>query len=192
MATPTASNVIVGKPLATGGVLVAPPGTALPTDASTALAAGFVATGYIGEDGVTQTIGTDTTPVVAWGGDTVRTIQTSHDLTYSFTFLENNALVLKAVYGDDNVTTTAATLSTGTLNAILVNSTELPNKEYALEVKDGDALVRVVIPDGQITEVGDVVYSHSEAIAYEVTIKCYPDASGNKAYIYTDDGVYSA
>lgn len=189
MAAPTAANVIVGKPLATGGVLVAPKGTALPTDTAAAPNVAFIGTGYIGEDGVTQTIGTDTTDVVAWGGDTVRTVQTSHTLTYQFAFLETNPEVLKLVYGDSNVTVTAATVTLGTRTATLVNSATLPRKSYVLEIKDGNAKVRVVIPDGQITEVGDVTYVHSDALKYEVTITCYPDATGNKAYIYSDDGV---
>ena len=194
MATPTAAKVIVGKPLATGGVMVAPKGTALPTGAtaaSVALDALFLGTGYISEDGVTQSIGTDTTDVVAWGGDTVRVIQTTHSLTYQFSFLETNAEVLKLVYGDTNVSVSAATSSAGTRVATLVNSKTLPHKSYALEVKDGEAKVRVVIPDGQITAVGDVTYVHSDAIKYDVTITCYPDSTGNKAYIYTDDGVFS-
>lgn len=194
MAAPTAANVIVGKPLATGGVMVAPKGTTLPTGATAAtvtLDAAFVGTGYISEDGVTQSIGTDTTDIVAWGGDTVRVIQTTHALTYQFSFLETNSDVLKLVYGDENVSVTAATSSAGTRIATLINSKTLPHKAYALEIKDGDAKVRIAIPDGQITTVGDVTYVHSDAIKYDVTITCYPDDSGNKAYLYTDDGVFS-
>ena len=49
-----ASNVSVGKPLASGAIFVAPSGTTAPTDAKTALAATFKCVGYISEDGVTK------------------------------------------------------------------------------------------------------------------------------------------
>ena len=35
-----------------------------------------------------------------------------------------------------------------------------------------------------MTERGDVVYKNDEAIGYEVTITCYPDQNGVKAYKY--------
>ena len=50
------ANVVAGKPLAAGGVWIAPLGTALPTDETTALNAAFKSAGYIGEDGLTETI----------------------------------------------------------------------------------------------------------------------------------------
>lgn len=180
MAAPTAANVRVALPLATGAVLAGPIGTAIPTNATTAPNAALLATGWVGESGVTETISADTTNVVAWGGDTVRTIQTSHDLTYKLTFLETNDLVLKEVYGQENVTVTSGAL------AVLINSRPLPHRVYVIEVKDGDRRGRIVIPDGQITARGDVVYVHTDAVKYEVTITAYPDTSGNKAYIYWD------
>lgn len=183
--------VLAGKPLATGGVLVAPLATALPTTAVAAPNVAFVAAGYIGEDGLTETIGRTTEKVKSWGGDIVRVLQTEMSVTYQFTFLESvNTTVLETVYGDDNVTVTAGGVSTGTLRAIEINSAELPHKEFIFEVKDGLARVRIVVPDGQITEVGDITYSDGEVIGYQVTIEAFADASGNQAYKYIDDGVF--
>jgi hypothetical protein len=36
------------------------------------------------------------------------------------------------------------------------------------------------------------VFVHTDAVKYEVTVTCYPDAEGNKAYLYTDDGQLAA
>jgi hypothetical protein len=186
------SNVVAGKPLSTGGILIAPIGTTLPTTVSAAPHASFVSAGYIGEDGVTETDGRSTEKIRAWGGDTVKVNQTEHTLTYQFTFIEAlNADVLKAVYGTANVTTTAATASTGTLQAVKITGEVLPHKSYIFEIKDGDAKIRIVIPDGQITEVGERTFSDAAAVGYTVTVECFPDATGGKAYQYTDDGVKS-
>lgn len=191
MPAPNSNKVRVGKPMATGGFLIADLGTALPSGPSAATATldtAFEATGYVGEDGVTQTIGRDTQPIVAWGGDEVRIVQTTHSASYKLTFLEMTETTLKAVFGDDNVTVNEATTTLGERITALVNNKELPRKAFVIEIKDGDAKIRIVIPVGQITEVGDVNLVHTDAIKFEVTISCYPDDAGNKAYLYCDDG----
>lgn len=190
----TAANVLAGKPLATGGVLVAPLGSTLPTDAETALDAAFKSAGYIGEEGLTETTERSTEKVKAWGGDTVKVLQTDFSATYAFTFLESlNSDVLKTVYGDDNVVTTAATSSSGTLHAVKINSDTLPHKTFVFEVKDGDARIRIAVPDGQITEVGEVTYSDGEVIGYQVTVEAFRDPTlGANAIKYLDDGKPSA
>jgi hypothetical protein len=187
----SAANVVAGVPLATGGVLIGDLTAAEPSTAVSALT-GFTAAGYIGEDGVTETNERSTDRIRAWGGDTVKVVQTEHNVTYQFTFLETlNAEVLKAVYGEDNVTTTAATVSTGTLHEVQINSSTLPHKSYVFEVKDGDAKIRIYVPDGQITEVGEITYSDSEVIGYQVTVEAFADELGNKAYKFLDNGIFA-
>lgn len=187
----SAAKVVAGVPLATGGVLLGALTATAPTTAVSTLT-GFSAAGYIGEDGVTETNERSTDRIRAWGGDTVKVVQTEHNVTYQFTFLETlNADVLKAVYGEDNVTTTAATVSTGTLHEVAINSSTLPHQSYVFEVKDGDAKIRIYVPDGQITEVGDITYSDSEVIGYQVTVEAFADELGNKAYKFLDDGVFA-
>jgi hypothetical protein len=184
------ANVLAGKPLATGGVLVAPTGTAAPTDATAALNASFKALGYVGEDGLTEAAERSTDKIKAWGGDVVKVVQTDYAVTYTFTLIETlNADVLKTVYGADNVTTTAATASTGTLHAVKLNSETLPRQAFVFEVKDGDARIRIYVPQGQITEVGEVTYSDEDLVAYEVTVEAFRDADLDaNALKYIDDG----
>lgn len=164
----------------TGAALVAPLETVLPTDATTALPAAHVDTGYIHEDGVTQAIGTEMSDIKAWqNGDVVRKIQTAHDLTFQFTMIETNATTLKVYYAD----------KTATATAVKVTAAQSERSVWVLEVNDGDHTIRVVLPDAQVTERGDVTYKTDEAIGYNITLTAYADADGVKAYIYLDDGV---
>ena len=190
--TNTVSNVVSGKPLSTGGVLIAPLATALPTAPSTTPNVAFLSAGYIGEDGVTEGGDRSVEKIKAWGGDVVKIVQTEHSLTYQFTFIEAlNSTVLEAVYGEDRVTVTPATISTGTIHAVEVTSDVQIHHSFIFEIKDGLAKIRIVVPDGQITEVGEITYTDADVIGYQVTVECFPDSSGVKAYKYLDDGVFS-
>lgn len=176
--TQVAGNVRVGV---TGGIYVAPAATALPTTPSAALDGAFTEVGYLNEDGVTESQGTETNDIRAWqNGDVVRKVQTSHDLTYAFTLLETNPTSLELFYGnyDDGG---------GAGPAVVEITGEQPDhNSYVLQVIDGDDLIRIVIPDGQVTERGDVVYQNGDAITRPVTITCFPDADGVKAYQYLE------
>jgi len=50
-------------------------------------------------------------------------------------------------------------------------------QSFILDVVDGAELLRTYIPQGEVTEVGDVVYASGSAIGYEVTITAYPDTT---------------
>ena len=169
----TVSNVTAGKPKVGGAVFRAALGSTLPTDATTALDAAFKSLGYCSEDGVTNSNSPDSTDIKAWGGDTVLNIQESKDDTWQFT-------LLKAVYNDSNVSGTLATGITVTANA-----TESETASWAIDMvlRDG-AVKRVVIPNGKISEVGDVQYTDSDAVGYEITITAMPDTAGNTHYVY--------
>ena len=186
-------NVVAGKPLATGGILSGPLGTALPTDASTAPNVAITGVGYISDDGVSESMNRETDKIKAWGGDVVKIVQSEHSVTYQYTMIEAaRAEVNREVYGEPNVTATVATTTHGNLLAIKVTAEQLPHRVRVIEIKDGDARVRIVLPDSQITEVGDITYQDAAIIAYPVTVEAFPDASGVKAYKYTDDGKKAA
>ena len=186
-------NVIAGKPLATGGLLSGPLLSPLPTDTVAAVDAAIVGVGYISDDGVSESMNRETDKIKAWGGDVVKIVQSEHSVTYQYTMIEAaRAEVNREVYGEPNVTATGATTTHGNQLAIKVTAEQLPHRVRVIEIKDGDARVRIVLPDSQITEVGDVTYQDAAIIAYPVTVEAFPDASGVKAYKYTDDGKKSA
>lgn len=187
------SNVLVAKPLSTGGCLIGPVGTALPTDEKTALTAPIKAVGYLTDAGVTLKDGKSSTKIKAWGGDTARTVSTDHTVTVEFGFLEFlNGDVLKEVYGADNVTITPASATEGERAAIKITGADLPRRVFVFEVKDGDARVRIVLPNAQITDSSDLKFDDGSAVAPQVTVEAYADASGVKAYLYTNNGLKTA
>lgn len=185
-----AGNVVVGKPALAGGVLVAPVGSTLPTDEAAALDAAFVASGYATDDGVSRTEDRNNDTVTGWGGDTIAAIQKSLGVTFKFSFAEYlNALTQKSIYGDANVTATAATTSSGAKLAIQVTSAPAPHKAWVFEIVSGVKKVRIVLPDAQVTDTDDVSYKDDEIAARGVTLTCFPDSSGVYVYEYTNDGV---
>ena len=177
----TAANVTVGKPKVGGAIYVAPLGSTLPTDSTTVLDAAFVCLGYISEDGVTNSNSPESDNVKAWGGDTVLVLQTDRPDSFSLTLLEGlNEDVLKTIYGSSNVTVDAQ----GNIT-VKATADEMTGHAWVFEmIMKGNRAKRTVIPNGTISELGDIVYKDDEAVGYNVTIQDVPDSSGVYHYEY--------
>jgi hypothetical protein len=175
------NNVSYGKPLTDGAISTAPLGSTLPTDATTKLDTKFKSLGYVSEDGITNENSPESEKIKAWGGKTVLVSQTEKPDTYQFTLIEVlNLDVLKVVYGDENV---SGTLKTGI--TIKANAKPMQARCFVIEtLLNGDTIKRMVIPNGVISEVGEISYKDDEAIGYETTIECLPDKDGNTHYEY--------
>lgn len=177
----TVTNVTAGKPKVTGAVYRAPLGSTIPTDASTELVSAYKCLGYCSDAGLVNSNTRENTEIKAWGGDVVLNLQTGKGDTFKLVFIEAlNVDVLKAVFGDGNV---SGTLETGiTVN---VNAEELTDSIWIIDmIMRNGALKRIVIPIGKITALDDVTYADNAAVGYGVTIGATPDASGNTHYEY--------
>ncbi len=177
---PSSTNVSAGKPKVAGAIFMAPIGTTLPTDSTTALATAFVELGYASDAGVVNSESRETETIKAWGGDTVLKPFTGKEDTFQFTLIEAlNVNALKLVYGDSNV---SGSLSTGI--TIKSAAEDLDYHSFVIEMVLNGAVKRIVIPSAKVTEVGDITYADGEAIGYDTTLSAVPDAAGGTHYEY--------
>lgn len=179
----TVSNVSTGKPKVGGAIYRAPLGTTVPTSATADLDQAFIALGYVSEDGLTNANSPESDTVKAWGGDDVLNLQTEKSDTFAFKLIEVlNVDVLKAVYGEDNVT---GTLATGI--HVSATNAEVEESVYVVDmIMRNGVLKRIVIPDAKLSELGDIVYKDDEAAGYEMTLLAMPvNGSTHDEYIQT-------
>ena len=181
-----AMNVSTGKPKKGGAIFRAPLGTTLPTNATADLDQAFQGLGYVSDDGLVNNNSPESDSIRAWGGDTVLHFQTDKPDEFNFTLIEVlNENVLKAVYGDSNVTVTAAQGSTPKSITVNANSDEQQECCWVIDmIMKGNVLKRIVIPNGKVTEVGEINYADEEAVGYDTTVSCVPDTAGNTHYEY--------
>lgn len=159
-----ASNALVAI---TGAVSKGLLSATAPTSQSTAIT-GFTDLGGITEDGVTLSLpdNGDATPIKVWqNGATVRTVRaSSEDLPQiSFTMVETKKETGETYFGQ--TITTAVT--EGSLSFTVANRSA---DSYILDVVDGAELMRLYVPRGVVSSVGEITFLNTEAIAYEVTL----------------------
>lgn len=175
----TAGNV---KVAVTGAVYVADADDAAataPTTAVSKLATGWKSVGYISEEGVVEANTRDTNEITAWqNSDVVRKTVTKSETTYQFTMIETNATALGLFYGKDIAD--AATKHT-------IGGSASKKVKLVIDVVDGGKVIRRYIPDGEVTERGEVTFSASDALGYQVTVTAYPNAAlGGSVEVHYD------
>lgn len=197
---PYTSDVRVGAPEQTstvGAILSAPLGTTMPvladiTASGVTLDEDFTGNEYISEEGLTLTPSMSTQDIKDWSGATVRKVLESFDGTLSWTMISTNESAMGIAFGSDYVTTTTATTTHGAQTRTALGA-HLPDaRSWVFLMKDGDARIVITVPNGQVTEVGEVTFASNAAVGWAVTLACYPDSNGECIYIMTDDGAVSA
>lgn len=153
----------------------------VPTNIATALTANFHNLGYISEDGITETIDTDSENMVDMNGDTVFVTASSRTETVTLTLIEVKESALKEIYGQSMVTTTTGAIT------VKHGSHTNAGRIYVFELvlRDGRRW-RQVIPNGQVTAVGDMTLASGELAGREITITCNVDSNGVSVYDYIE------
>lgn len=155
----------------------------LPTDATTTLSVlDFTGTGYVTDDGITESISQDWNDVFAWQANAlVATLPGQFVLSFKFAAMQQNLVNMGLHYAGSTLTRTASGLTV---------AQKAPTRDlrvWVLHGIDGTYLQRIVVPSGQVADRGDVVWSSQEVTIYEWTVKCFPDSSGNYCYRYLVD-----
>ncbi|MEM9134277.1 MAG: hypothetical protein AAGE88_18155 [Actinomycetota bacterium] len=178
--TLVAGNVHIGV---TGGLFKAPLGTALPTDATTALAAAFIDLGYTSEDGVSEQWDDSVDDIVAWqNATTVRSATTESTLSIGATPIEMKREVLEMFHRGSVVTEPSAGVFQLDVKPVVADPSI-----WALNVIDGTSQYRLVIGRGEVVQRGEVMYRNGEPIGFPILIRAYPDANGNLMQKFSND-----
>lgn len=186
-------NVLAAKPKLTGGILVAPLGTPLPTGLDDELNAAFKATGYTTEDGVTRSQDRSSSVIKAWGGDAIFVTDEGAEASLQFSVAEYlNEQALGMVYGPENVTVTPATTTSGTITQVDGKLNDSPHVSIVMELWAGKIKGRVVFPDFKATDIGDTTFVDTDLSVHDITGSLIVDEGGSYWHEWWDDGIKSA
>lgn len=196
---PNTKDVRIGAPeqKTTGAIKHAPLGTTLPSLSDISISgvtldSAFTGDEYVSEDGLTLTPSMSTTDIKDWSGAIVRKVLESFDGTLSWTMISTNEGALGVAFGADHITTNAAAQTHGKQMKVELGAHLPEAQSWVFLMKDGDARILILVPNGQVTEVSEVTFAANAAVGWGVTLSTYPDSDGQSIYILTDDGVVSA
>lgn len=165
------NNVNLGGGRGTGMFYHAPAGTALPDSPGETLATAWKDAGYISVDGITWTPFGSINVLRNWANDAVRKFQEERG-SVSGAIISTTSESLKAVFGDSAVTVEAASAAHGQLISVDTSDGPMSGEEAFLFIgKDGDDLFMLGCSHGMITNLADVSFTPSDAIAWTPTIE---------------------
>ena len=154
----------------TGAVSVGPPGSPAPTSANSPIPPGYVDVGYISSDGIEESYSEDTQEITAWQGATVvrKSIKQS-TAELKFTMIETSGMTLELYHKGSHVVPDGA----GGWQ-LDVRGPNADPRSFIIDVIDGMKVIRIYVPNGEVSERGAAKYVSDDAVSYEVTVTCYP------------------
>lgn len=163
----------------------APNGTALPTDASTALAADYLDMGWCAETGADIAYNTETVEIDGFGSFApVRTLITKETTTFQIVGRETN-VVTQALYRRLPLTGAGAP-TVATTGAMAVTDGPARDLKYVgvLDSLDGNNKVRKVFPNARQTGRMNEQIAKAQNLSYGMTFTAEPDENGVSVYTY--------
>ncbi|MEU3452180.1 hypothetical protein ABZ671_00855 [Micromonospora sp. NPDC006766] len=151
---------------------------ALPTNGTSALDAGiYKEVGAITSDGITEATSQDTNDIFMWQGNALAaSLPGDYTKTFQFAAMETTLVTLGLQFPGSTITQTAEGVT------IAEKPPVRDLRTWILHGVDGTKGQRIVIPLGQISERGDVVWSSQDVTVYQWTVKAFIDGSGCIAY----------
>lgn len=181
------SRVASAKPKVGGGFYWAPLNTVLPTDATTALAAAYVAMGPISSQGFRPARTTNTELEREWDGSPLAELLTEEDRSGEVDILGVfDPDPLKVIYGADNVTVVAATSTTGTKLSIVDRGGKPLRGVAVFETIHEGAKSRRIYPIASPVITNERAFISGGLRGYTLRIQALKDSSGAFSYEYSE------
>lgn len=187
-------QIVVG---ASGDVYVAPTATAAPTDPITTLPGAWIKLGLITENGIEQTPSTESNDIMAWQSFyPVRSVVTSRGFTIGFGLLQWSRTTFPFAMGGGTVTTVPEDAGPPVVPAFHKYVPPAPQnrdeRSMVVEWQDGTKNYRLVIPRGEVSDLGTSNLVKSDASALPVTFKVLGGDVGDPWYLLTNDPAFAA
>lgn len=164
-------NVSVGKGAAGAYAWIAPYGTELPTDNTTALATGYKVLGFIDENGVTFSDATSPTDYNDMSGDSIATTPGAVTKTAAFVPVELKKTTLDLIYGAANVEDA---------DGVIEYTDKGPDQTLWTMVFDfvlgGSRKWRVVVPQCRLKEMADLTINYQTLVGRQNTMAVLYDS----------------
>ena len=164
------NDVKLGAGLATGMFYHAPKGTALPTYPTETLDEDWVEVGYVAQDGITWHHGRSGEPLKDWSNTIRRILDSSDGKTISVPIISTTEEALKTIFGEDNVTATAASTAHGKLLTITSDDMMSGEEAFLFVMKDGDDTIAIGTTAGFISALDDITFAPGSPITWNATI----------------------
>ena len=169
----TAAEVRVGTPGPTGGLWVAPAGTALPIDTKTAFTTPWLPLGYVSDAGATVGQNTTKQDITPWQSIApVRSVITLREMTLHMILWQVNAQSL-AIYFDADQPVPSPTDGSFTMPV----QADKGGHIYAFAVKsvDGNNVLIIGMTRASLTDAGDMALTRASAVPMECTLTAQVD-----------------
>lgn len=155
----------------TGMFYHAPAGTALPSYPGEALGTGWEEVGAISVDGISFNPNWSFEKLKNWANQTERMLPGDESGTVNAPVIDTTEESFKTIFGESNVTVTAATATHGKVISVDITPNNLPDAEaFLFLMKDDDDMILIGTTKGYISELGEVAFQPDAAITWNPTI----------------------
>lgn len=170
-----------------GEVYVAPVGTTMPTDVTTALAVTWIGLGYTTPDGVRLSPSMDINDIDAWQSlYPIDKRVSSRDLQIGFSLLQVNKETFKLTFGGGTWSTV-----TGTHKFVPPAPEAIDYRAVVVELIDGANKTRVLVPKVMVSDPGELQIRRSEPAAIDITLSLVTTGSGDPYNVLSNDAKFA-